>query len=185
MDVYTIYNELQQQQATTTWVPRSKLTVVLVGDLRHGRTVHSLARLLAKVTKGILWTDTLVLRYCAPPELGIPSNVQEYVRNECPEGVVQEHCETLSTEDTNVLYVTRIQKERFASEAEYEKVKGSYVVDTATMEKAPADMMVLHPLPRVDEIATEVDSDPRAAYFRQMENGMYVRMALLSLILQD
>lgn len=175
LDVFTIYNELRAEV-------RPKLTVVMVGDLKHGRTVHSLARLLAKVTRGILWKYSLVLRYCAPEGLGIPSSVYNYVK-ECP-GVVQEECLSLSVNaETDVLYVTRVQKERFVSDEAYQKVKGSYVVDKSTMDQAPDSMMVLHPLPRVDEIATEVDDDPRAAYFRQMENGMHVRMALLSLIL--
>jgi aspartate carbamoyltransferase catalytic subunit len=81
------------------------------------------------------------------------------------------------------LYVTRIQRERFESDESYAAVKGSYVVDENFMKEAPSKMIVLHPLPRVDEISTTVDSDPRAAYFRQMENGMFVRMALLSLVL--
>ena len=83
----------------------------------------------------------------------------------------------------DVLYVTRIQKERFADPADYEKLAGAYVLDAQAMTQAKADMIVLHPLPRVDEIATDVDADPRARYFEQMENGMYVRMALLALVL--
>ena len=175
LDVYTMYSEARG-------AVRSQLTVVLVGDLRNGRTVHSLARLLAKVTRGILWQDSLVLRYCAPEGLGIPKGVYDYVAD-CA-GVTQEECNSLSIDtETDVLYVTRVQKERFETQEDYEKVKGSYVVNKATMDQAPSHMIVLHPLPRVDEIATEVDEDPRAAYFRQMENGMHVRMALLSLIL--
>ena len=84
---------------------------------------------------------------------------------------------------SDVLYVTRVQKERFSSAAEYEAVAGSYVVDAAALTSAKPDMRILHPLPRVNEIATDVDADPRAKYFEQMENGMYVRMALLALVL--
>ena len=84
---------------------------------------------------------------------------------------------------SDVLYVTRVQRERFANPDDYDKVKGSYVIDKAAMGSAKPDMMVLHPLPRVDEIATDVDADPRAKYFEQMENGMYVRMAILALVL--
>ena len=85
---------------------------------------------------------------------------------------------------TDVLYVTRVQKERFATPEEYtDAMKHSYIVDGAAMKAAKPDMLVMHPLPRVDEIATEVDDDPRATYFEQMENGMYVRMALLALVL--
>jgi aspartate carbamoyltransferase catalytic subunit len=85
--------------------------------------------------------------------------------------------------DTDVLYVTRVQRERFEDPARYDQVKDSYVITAATMEAAKDAMIVMHPLPRVGEIATEVDDDPRAAYFRQMEYGMYVRMALLALVL--
>ena len=85
--------------------------------------------------------------------------------------------------DTDVLYVTRIQRERFGSVAEYEAVKGCYVVDSATMAVAKSDAVVMHPLPRVDEISADFDDDSRAKYFEQMENGMYVRMALLALVL--
>jgi aspartate carbamoyltransferase catalytic subunit len=85
--------------------------------------------------------------------------------------------------DTDVLYVTRVQKERFASEDEYESVKGSYVISPEMMKIAKQNMIVMHPLPRVGEISMEFDSDPRAAYFRQMEYGLYVRMALLAMVL--
>jgi len=85
--------------------------------------------------------------------------------------------------ETDVLYVTRVQKERFASEAEYDEVKGAYVIDMETMARARERMIVMHPLPRVTEIAMEVDDDPRAAYFRQMEYGLYIRMALLAMVL--
>ena len=83
----------------------------------------------------------------------------------------------------DVLYVTRVQRERFESAAEYEAVRGSYVVNRTSLDVAKADMLVMHPLPRVDEIAVDVDDDPRATYFDQMENGMYVRMAILALVL--
>jgi aspartate carbamoyltransferase catalytic subunit len=110
-----------------------------------------------------------------------------YVQHFCAqhENVEQETVDhlRLAIEGADVLYVTRIQRERFESVEEYTKVQGSYVVNNDLMEVAPEDMIVLHPLPRVDEIATEIDNDPRAAYFRQMENGMFVRMGLLSLIL--
>jgi carbamoyl-phosphate synthase/aspartate carbamoyltransferase/dihydroorotase len=85
--------------------------------------------------------------------------------------------------ETDVLYVTRIQKERFATPEEYDQVKGVFVISPETLKGAKDDMIVMHPLPRVDEITVEVDADPRAAYFRQMEYGMYVRMALLALVL--
>ena len=159
---------------------RSHLTVAMLGDLKNGRTVHSLAKLLCTSN---IWQDSLTLRYCSPEGLEMPTYVQHYCARH--QNVQQETIDHLRTalEGADVLYVTRIQRERFESIHDYEKVQGSYVVDAALMGTAPEDMIVLHPLPRVDEIATDVDCDPRAAYFRQMENGMFVRMALLSLIL--
>jgi aspartate carbamoyltransferase catalytic subunit len=159
---------------------RPHLTVVMLGDLKNGRTVHSLAKLLCTAN---IWRDSLTLRYCSPESLEMPTYVQHYCARH--ENVQQETCDHLRTaiEGADVLYVTRVQRERFEAVEEYEKVRGSYIVDAALMESASEEMVVLHPLPRVDEIATEVDSDPRAAYFRQMENGMFVRMGLLSLIL--
>jgi aspartate carbamoyltransferase catalytic subunit len=113
----------------------------------------------------------------------MPHSVQEYVS-----GFADASQETYldlkqALQGANVLYVTRVQRERFENEEEYDKVKGSYVVNADLMKDAPQDMIAMHPLPRINEIATDVDSDPRAAYFRQMENGMFVRMALLALIM--
>lgn len=173
LDLFTICDELdvdvKQQQ--------EPLTVVLLGDLKHGRTVHSLAKLLARSSMPVK------LRYCSPESLPMPDYIQDYVSGYS--NVSQESFSNLSEaiKGANVLYVTRVQKERFASEAAYEEVKGSYVVNASLMKDAPAKMIVMHPLPRVDEISTDIDSDPRAAYFRQMENGMFVRMALLALVL--
>lgn len=174
-DVFTIHDELKLSDTADR-----PLTVVMLGDLKHGRTVHSLAKLLP--ASG-MWKDSLTLRYCAPPGLGMPAYIQEAVKE--MDKVKQEEVDDLAKaiEGADVLYVTRIQRERFETDADYEKVKGSYVVDKALMAKASPSMVVMHPLPRVDEISTEIDQDPRSAYFRQMENGMFVRMTLLSLIL--
>ena len=152
----------------------SRSTIALVGDLKNGRTVHSLAVLLAR--GGF---DGMTLLCVSPPELAMPQSVVQQVERR---GITL-RVATLeeATRDADILYVTRVQKERFASEAEYEKVKGSYVIDAELMRDAKQRMAVMHPLPRVDEIKTDVDNDPRAAYFRQMKNGMYVRMALLCL----
>jgi carbamoyl-phosphate synthase/aspartate carbamoyltransferase/dihydroorotase len=168
LDSFTIWDELKEDPNT----------VVFLGDLKHGRTVHSLAKLLSQLRP----RSKLVLRFCSPPTLSVPDYILEYCKGN---GVKTEICDdlVLACKGAQVLYVTRIQKERFESEEAYESVKGSYVVDKAFMASAPEDMIVLHPLPRVDEIAVEVDADPRAAYFRQMENGMYVRMALLALLM--
>jgi len=168
LDSFTIWDELKDDPKI----------VVFLGDLKHGRTVHSLAKLLSQLRP----QSKLILRFCSPPSLSIPESVLEYCKNN---GVKYETFENVieACLDAQVLYVTRIQKERFETDEAYETVKGSYVIDNALMDKVPKNMIVLHPLPRVDEIATEVDGDPRAAYFRQMENGMFVRMALLALIL--
>ena len=168
LDSFTIWDELTDDPKI----------VVFLGDLKHGRTVHSLAKLLSQLRP----QSNLILRFCSPSSLSVPDYVLEYCKNN---GVGTEICDDLTQacKGAQVLYVTRIQKERFETEEEYESVKGSYVVNKEFMATAPEDMIVLHPLPRVDEISTEVDSDPRAAYFRQMENGMFVRMALLVLVM--
>jgi carbamoyl-phosphate synthase/aspartate carbamoyltransferase/dihydroorotase len=174
LDLFTICDELDFKLDDSNDLP---LTVVLLGDLKHGRTVHSLAKLLARSNIKV------ELRYCSPEALQMPTYVQEYVSGYA--NASQETCPDLkqALQGANVLYVTRIQRERFACEEAYNRVKGSYVVNADLMKEAPPDMIVMHPLPRVDEIATDVDSDPRAAYFRQTENGMFVRMALIALVL--
>lgn len=176
----------QHMMPVTTKKP---LTIVMLGDLKNGRTVHSLAKLL--VRSGTQRTMRLV--YCSPPSLQMPQSVKDYVSSAAAsvggiDHVEQIECtdiqDVITTLSPDVLYVTRIQRERFQNNMEeYEQVKGSYVISNEFMSKAPSDMIVLHPLPRVDEIHPEVDDDPRAAYFRQAENGMYVRMALLALVL--
>jgi len=166
LDTFTMRQELGRLDG---------LTVTLVGDLKHGRTVHSLARLLARF-------DGVKLNYVAPEILQMP---QEVVDEVAAAGVPQTTCsepgEVIA--ETDVLYVTRIQQERFATPEDYEKVKGVYIISPDTLTDAKDDMIVMHPLPRVNEITEDVDADPRAAYFRQMEYGMYVRMALLALVL--
>ena len=166
LDTFTMRQELGRLDG---------LTVTLLGDLKNGRTVHSLARLLTRF-------DDVTLNYVAPESLRMPQDVVDEV---AAAGVSQAMYEQLDEvlPDTDVLYVTRIQKERFADPADYEKVKGVFVITPRTLEQAKEHMVVMHPLPRVNEIAVEVDDDPRAAYFRQMEYGMYVRMALLALVL--
>ncbi|MCC6501293.1 MAG: aspartate carbamoyltransferase [Anaerolineales bacterium] len=150
------------------------LTVTMLGDLKYGRTVHSLARLLSLFN--------VKLNYVSPDILKMPKEVMDEVSEK---GISQN--ESLSLEsvlpETDVLYVTRVQKERFEDPAEYEKVKGAYVIDPAVMQTAKQKMIVMHPLPRVTEISMDFDDDPRAAYFRQMEYGLYVRMALLAMVL--
>lgn len=183
LDVFTIYDELQLSSSSSKRKqPQEPLVVVLLGDLKHGRTVHSLAKLLA-VSPQVWGSHQLILRYCAPPGLAMPAYICDFVDEHAV--VVQETMASLeeAVVGADVLYVTRVQKERFATEADYARVKGSYVVNQEVMKLCKSTMILLHPLPRVDEIAPDVDADPRAAYFRQMENGMFVRMALLALIL--
>ena len=149
------------------------LNVILMGDLRYGRTVHSLAYALSlyDVSLSLISPDLLKMR----PE--VIEDIKDRVE-------VTEHRDLMEVlPDADVLYVTRIQKERFPDLADYEKVRGSYVIDLNVLKKAKEDLIVLHPLPRVDEIAVEVDSTPFAKYFEQARNGVVVRMALLALVL--
>jgi aspartate carbamoyltransferase len=164
LDVFTIREELGTVNG---------LTITLVGDLKNGRTVHSLVRMLAlyKVT----------LNYVAPTSLSMPQDVKDFVHDKHIPQNEYTHLDDVLPE-TDVLYVTRIQKERFENLEEYEKVKSVFCITPKTLTHCKSRMAILHPLPRTTEISTEVDTDPRAAYFRQMENGMYVRMALLAMI---
>ncbi|MGD8238592.1 MAG: aspartate carbamoyltransferase [Armatimonadota bacterium] len=150
------------------------LVVGLCGDLKYGRTVHSLAPVLARLGAKV---------YCiAPAELAMPEECLREAR--AADAVLGETADLDAViGELDALYATRVQKERFASSEEYERVKGTYVVTAALLCGAKPDMVVLHPLPRVDEIAYEVDEDPRAAYFEQAANGVPVRMALIAALL--
>uniref|UniRef100_A0A8C7L928 Multifunctional protein CAD n=1 Tax=Oncorhynchus kisutch TaxID=8019 RepID=A0A8C7L928_ONCKI len=165
LDVFTIREELGTVNG---------MTITMVGDLKHGRTVHSLARLLTQYR--------ITLRYVAPKNLHMPSEIIDFVASK---GIKQEEFESIeeALPDTDVLYMTRIQKERFSSEEEYKACFGQFILSPHIMTGAKKKMVVMHPLPRVNEISAEVDTDPRAAYFRQAENGMYIRMALLATVL--
>lgn len=164
LDMYTMKKELGQIDG---------LNIALAGDLRFGRTVHSLAYALSlyDVKLYFISPETLRMRREVLDIIGERIEVEQKAGLE----------EVLPTID--VLYVTRIQKERFPDAAEYAKVKGSYKIDTGSLRKAKKGMIVLHPLPRVDEITAEVDSTPHARYFQQVWNGIVTRMALLALIL--
>ena len=165
LDLFTIVEELGAVD---------KLKIAMVGDLKYGRTVHSLTKLLINYDVEFV--------FVAPEILAMPDDLLEAVQ-------AAGHKHTLTTDvhevigDADVLYVTRVQKERFSDMAQYDRVKEHYVVDEALMAKAKSRMIVMHPLPRVNEISYAIDDDPRAAYFRQMRNGMYIRMALLSAVL--
>ncbi len=163
LDLYTINSKFNGME---------DLTITMVGDLKHGRTVHSLARLLGKYKTQI--------NYVSPEQLSMPRNIVEELRDKVVQFETTDLGEVLN--DTDVLYVTRIQKERFDYPEEYELHKEAYVVDAEIMEKLDPNSIVLHPLPRVGEIHPEIDKDPRAAYFQQVKNGMYVRMGLLALV---
>jgi aspartate carbamoyltransferase len=165
LDIFTIKEELGAIEG---------LTITMLGDLKYGRTVHSLARLLSLYDVRI--------NFVSPDLLRVPQPIVDFLRQkQIP--ITQ----TASLEDvlaqTDVLYVTRVQKERFENASEYDQVKDSYTISSHTLKQAKEHMIVMHPLPRVGEITEDVDSDPRAAYFRQMENGLYIRMALLALVL--
>jgi aspartate carbamoyltransferase len=165
LDLFTILEELHRVDG---------LTVTMLGDLKYGRTVHSLARLLALFRVRINYVSPDILRM--PPE--IITELKE-------QGVPQAEYGSLEPvlAETDVLYVTRVQKERFENLDDYEQVKGAFVITPDTLRQAKEQMIVMHPLPRVGEISLEVDDDPRAAYFRQMEYGLFVRMALLAMVL--
>lgn len=152
----------------------SGLRIVLLGDLRYGRTVHSLARALA------MYGNELTL--VSPPSLRLPREVREGI-DELGGKVEETEQLTRAVREADVLYVTRIQRERFGDPAEYAEVAGSYRIDAATLEGVKPRLIVMHPLPRTGEIAPEVDGTPHAAYFREAFLAVPVRMALLSLIL--
>ncbi len=154
----------------------ANLTVGFCGDLLYGRTVHSLAKAMGRY-EGIKFV------FISPKELKIP----DYLRKEIEKQGYQ-YIETTNLEEAmpnlDILYMTRVQKERFDSEEEYYKLKDSFILDMPKLQNAPKDMIILHPLPRVNEIAYEVDADPRALYFEQVLNGKFIRMALIYTLLR-
>ena len=153
------------------------MTIGLCGDLKFGRTVHSLINALVRY-EGIRFV------LISPEELRLP----EYIRQDVLDRQQIPYEEVVRLEDAlpklDILYMTRVQKERFFNEEDYVRMKDFYVLDAQKMELAPKDMYVLHPLPRVNEIAVEVDDDPRAAYFAQAQYGVYIRMALILTLLE-
>ena len=153
------------------------LTIRLCGDLKFGRTVHSLIESLVRY-------NNIKFVLISPKELQVP----RYIRNDVRMASGNEFEEVERLEDAipklDILYMTRVQKERFFNEEEYMRMKDYYILDKAKMELAKDDMIVLHPLPRVNEISVEVDDDPRACYFKQVKYGMYMRMALILKLLE-
>ena len=153
------------------------MTVGLCGDLKFGRTVHSLINALVRY-------PNVKFVLISPPELRVP----EYIREDVLKAGNLEFAEVGNLDDAmpdlDILYMTRVQRERFFNEEDYIRLKDCYILDKAKMKLAKEHMFVLHPLPRVNEISVEVDSDPRAAYFRQVQYGVYVRMALIMTLLE-
>lgn len=151
------------------------LTVGLCGDLKFGRTVHSLINALSRY-------DNIRFIFISPEELRVPDYVIEMLKEK---NIPYE--EVIRLEDSlpqlDLLYMTRVQRERFFNEEDYIRLKDFYILDKAKLSLAPADMLVLHPLPRVNEISVDVDNDPRAVYFKQAQYGVYVRMALILTLL--
>lgn len=165
LDLFTIREELGQIDG---------LQIAMVGDLRYGRTVHSLTKLLTHYN--------VSLRFVSPEILRLPLKVMNHVIDA---GIDSRETHDVADviETADVLYVTRVQKERFSDLAQYEEVKNHHEITPELLQKAKEKMVVMHPLPRVGEIHYAVDNDPRAAYFRQVQNGMYIRMALLAAVL--
>lgn len=153
------------------------LTIGLCGDLKFGRTVHSLVRALARY-------KNITFIFISPEELKIPSYIKEDVLE--AQGIPYQESERIEDvmPDLDILYMTRVQQERFFNEADYIRLKDFYILNNKKMKLAKEDMIVMHPLPRVNEISIEVDKDPRAAYFRQVQYGVYVRMALILTLLE-
>jgi aspartate carbamoyltransferase catalytic subunit len=166
LDLYTIQKERGAVDG---------LRIAMVGDLAQGRTVRSLAYLLGKF-------QNIKMYFVAPPLLKMKQDILEHLRER---GVVYEEATDLNAvlPEVDVVYQTRIQKERFNKPADYETCRGLYILNQSSLQLMRPDAIIMHPLPRVDEIAMEVDQDPRAAYFRQAQNGLYVRMALLKMVL--
>ena len=168
LDLYSIY----KTQGTL-----ENLNIYLIGDLKYGRTVHSLIMAMRHFNP--------TFHFVAPAELAMPDEYKLYCKEHGIKYVEHTDFNEDVISDADIVYMTRVQKERFADEAEYDRVKDSFVLDPQKLKTAREDMIVLHPLPRVNEIARSVDNDPRAAYFRQVENGKFVRMALILTLLEQ
>ena len=148
-------------------------TITFLGDLKYGRTVHSLGYFMQQFGNKMI--------FATPDELKMPAEITADLRAKGAD-IVETNDVKAALAQSDFVYVTRVQRERFPDQESYERVKGSYILDNELLKCAKKDIVIMHPLPRVDEIAVEVDSYPGAAYFRQAHNGMYLRMALLGLI---
>lgn len=169
LDAYTIRNHFDSFE---------KLTVGMIGDMKNGRTVHSLSKLLLKMgVKKFCWISPKILQ--------MPEEIRQKVKHQGAEIIETEQLDDVIG-NLDVMYVTRVQKERFTDLEEYERLKLKYIITPEVLKKAKPKMIVMHPLPRIGEISYDVDNDRRAIYLReQMKNGLYVRMAILNLILRN
>ena len=156
----------------------SNLTIGLCGDLKYGRTVHSLIAAMSRY-------DNVKFVLISPKELAIPDYVKKEFLGEGKSAFVETYDLEAAMPELDILYMTRIQQERFSDQNEYERLKNSYILTASKLENAKPDLSILHPLPRVNEIAIDVDDDPRANYFEQAENGRYIRMALILKLLKE
>ncbi len=165
LDIYTIHKELGSLK---------NLVVSMVGDLKNGRTVHALVELLSLFQTKLYFVSPNILR--------MPDEITSHLKEKGIE-IVETEDMMKAASASDLIYMTRIQKERFADLSEYEKLKGSYIINEEFLKKLEKKITILHPLPRVDEISKEVDTYPGAAYFRQVRNGVFVRMAILTMVL--
>lgn len=154
----------------------NNLKVAFCGDLLFGRTVHSLLKTLSRY-------PNMSFILISPPELKIPYHLRDEILQNHNVEIIETHCLETYMPEIDILYMTRIQKERFFNEEDYVKLKDSYILNREKLQSAKEDMLVLHPLPRVNEISYDVDQDPRGKYFDQAKLGVYVRMALMALLL--
>ena len=155
----------------------NNLTIGLCGDLKFGRTVHSLIGAMSRY-------ENIRFVMISPPELRVPAYITESLKDRGIDFVEVETMEEVMAE-LDVLYMTRVQKERFFNEADYIRLKDTYILDPEKLRVAKEDLKIMHPLPRVNEISVKVDDDPRAVYFKQVRNGRFVRMALIKTLLED
>ena len=184
LDIYTIYTELEAFGNNLNSEDRNYINITFLGDLKNSRTIHSLIHILCMFPK-------IHFYYVSPPTLEMPAEIVNKINdlNNCKQFSVSSIEEAIYY--TDILYVTRIQKERFVNENEYYSVvldplyNTKYCVDKSLLNRARKEMIVMHPLPRLNEISTEIDNDPRAVYFKQVENGLYIRMAILESIFSE
>ena len=168
-DLLTIYREKGRL---------NNITVGFCGDLKFGRTVHSLINALSRY-------DNIRIVLISPDELTLPDYVKTDVLDKCGIEYVETRDLEAAMPELDVLYMTRVQQERFFNEEEYLRLKDSYILDPAKLTNAKSDLSILHPLPRVNEISVAIDNDPRACYFKQVLNGKYMRMALILKLLEE